>query len=71
MHNFGLYRELGLIRSSKNNVGRVSKWLRAFPIVDGLRFEVVTPPNADEYALRCVHSLWLRILSLAPFQSNV
>jgi len=69
--NFTLYRDLGLIRVSKANVGRVCKWLRAWPVADGLRFEVVTPPNADEYALRVVHFLWLRIMSLATFQANV
>jgi len=69
--NFVLYRDLELIRVSKSNVGRVCKWLRAFPVTDGLRFEVVTPPNADEYALRVVHFLWLRIMSLATFQPDL
>lgn len=67
--NYRIYRELGLIRASKSGVGRLRKWLRAFPVPDGLRFEAVTPPDADEHALRCVHFLWLRIMSLQRAES--
>lgn len=65
---FSYYLDVGLLRRDKKpRVARLIKWLRAWPLPSGaLKFEVVTPPTADSYALDAVERLWRRILAMAP-----